>query len=110
VSFGPLTPGVMETIVEKFILQLEAQLAERRVAITLETAAREWLAAKGYDAVYGARPLARVIQTEVRDRLTDEILFGELENGGTVTIDVADDKLTFAFQPRADEPQPHPAP
>ena len=110
VSFGPLTPGVMETIVEKFILQLEAQLAERRVAITLEAPAREWLATKGYDPVYGARPLARVIQTEVRDRLTDEILFGELENGGTVTIDVADDKLTFAFQPRADEPQPHPAP
>ena len=110
VSFGPLTPGVMETIVEKFILQLEAQLAERRVAITLETGAREWLAVKGYDPVYGARPLARVIQTEVRDRLTDEILFGELENGGTVTIDEADDKLTFAFQPRADEPQPHPAP
>jgi len=109
VSFGPLTPGVMETIVEKFILQLEAQLAERRVAITLEAPAREWLAAKGYDPVYGARPLARVIQTEVRDRLTDEILFGELENGGTVTIDAADDKLTFAFQPRADEPQPHPA-
>ncbi|HEU4925667.1 MAG TPA: AAA family ATPase, partial [Vicinamibacterales bacterium] len=74
VSFGPLTPGVMETIVEKFILQLEAQLAERRVAITLETGAREWLATKGYDPVYGARPLARVIQTEVRDRLTDEIL------------------------------------
>jgi ATP-dependent Clp protease ATP-binding subunit ClpA len=110
VSFGPLTPGVMETIVEKFILQLEAQLAERRVAITLEAAAREWLAAKGYDPVYGARPLARVIQTEVRDRLTDEILFGELENGGTVTIDVADDKLTFAFQPRTDEAHPHPAP
>jgi ATP-dependent Clp protease ATP-binding subunit ClpA len=63
VSFGPLSPGVMETIVEKFILQLEAQLAERRVAIALEPAAREWLAAKGYDPVYGARPLARDIQT-----------------------------------------------
>src|SRR5204863_7940052 len=67
VSFDPLTPGVMETIVEKFVLQLEAQLAERRIAITLETAARTWLAEKGYDPVYGARPLARVIQTEVRD-------------------------------------------
>ena len=86
VSFGPLTPAVMETIVEKFILQLEAQLAERRVAITLEPEARAWLAEKGYDPVYGARPLARVIQTEVRDPLTDEILFGRLESGGTVTI------------------------
>ena len=79
VTFGPLTPAVMETIVEKFILQLEAQLAERRVAITLEPEARAWLAEKGYDPVYGARPLARVIQTEVRDPLTDEILFGRLE-------------------------------
>jgi ATP-dependent Clp protease ATP-binding subunit ClpA len=100
VSFGPLTPAVMETIVEKFILQLEAQLSERRVAITLESSAREWLATKGYDPVYGARPLARVIQTEVRDPLTDEILFGELENGGTVTILLKDDKLEFKYEPR----------
>jgi len=106
VSFGPLTPGVMETIVEKFILQLESQLAERRVAITLEPAAREWLARKGFDPVYGARPLARVIQTEVRDPLTDEILFGQLEHGGTVVIDVNDDKLAFAYQPKSEEPLP----
>ena len=86
VTFDPLSPAVMETIVEKFILQLEAQLAERRVVIALEPEARAWLAEKGYDPVYGARPLARVIQTEVRDPLTDEILFGRLENGGTVTI------------------------
>ena len=100
VSFGPLSPGVMETIVEKFILQLEAQLAERRVAIALEPEAREWLATKGYDPVYGARPLARVIQTEVRDPLTDQILFGELENGGTVTIVLKDGKLDFRYEPR----------
>ena len=86
VTFGALTPDVMETIVEKFVLQLEAQLAERRVAITLDPEARAWLAKKGYDPVFGARPLARVIQREVRDPLTDEILFGQLENGGTVTI------------------------
>ena len=79
VTFDPLSPAVMETIVEKFILQLEAQLAERRVVIALEPEARAWLAEKGYDPVYGARPLARVIQTEVRDPLTDEILFGRLE-------------------------------
>ncbi|MCA1652544.1 MAG: AAA family ATPase, partial [Acidobacteria bacterium] len=97
VSFGPLTPAVMETIVEKFILQLEAQLAERRVAITLEPEARAWLAEKGFDPVFGARPLARVIQTEVRDPLTDEILFGRLEHGGTVTITLEDGNLTFAF-------------
>ncbi len=88
----------METIVEKFILQLEAQLAERRVAITLEPEARIWLAEKGFDPVYGARPLARVIQTEVRDPLTDEILFGRLEGGGTVTIAMKDGKLDFTFE------------
>jgi ATP-dependent Clp protease ATP-binding subunit ClpA len=101
VSFGPLSPGVMETIVEKFILQLEAQLAERRVAITLQPEARLWLAEKGYDPVFGARPLARVIQTDVRDPLTDEILFGRLEQGGTVTIGIAEGKLTFDFADRA---------
>ncbi len=101
VSFGPLTPGVMETIVEKFILQLEAQLAERRVAINLEPEARMWLAEKGFDPVYGARPLARVIQTEVRDPLTDEILFGRLEGGGTVTITMKDGKLDFKFEASA---------
>ncbi len=95
VPFDPLAPTTMETIVEKFILQLESQLAERRVAITLEPAARAWLAAKGYDPVYGARPLARVVQTEVRTPLTDEILFGKLENGGTVRIGLKDDALTF---------------
>jgi ATP-dependent Clp protease ATP-binding subunit ClpA len=100
VSFGPLTPGVMETIVEKFIMQLEAQLSERRVAITLEPEARAWLAEKGYDPVYGARPLARVVQTEVRDPLTDEILFGRLEAGGTVTIRVEDGKLSFSCESR----------
>jgi ATP-dependent Clp protease ATP-binding subunit ClpA len=98
VTFGTLTPAVMETIVEKFVLQLEAQLAERHVAITLTPEARAWLATKGYDPKFGARPLARVVQKEVRDPLTDEILFGKLEHGGTVTIGVADDKLMFSYE------------
>ena len=100
VTFKNLTPDVMETIVEKFVLLLEAQLSERRVAITLTPEARAWLAKKGYDPVYGARPLARVVQREVRDPLTDEILFGKLENGGTVTIGTVDDKLTFSYEPK----------
>jgi ATP-dependent Clp protease ATP-binding subunit ClpA len=99
VTFGALTPDGMETIVDKFILQLEAQLRERKVAITLAPEARTYLAEKGYDPVYGARPLARVIQTEVRDRLADEVLFGQLEQGGTVTIELADGKLSFGFTP-----------
>ncbi|MFB3852453.1 MAG: AAA family ATPase [Vicinamibacterales bacterium] len=97
VNFSRLTPAVMEMIVEKFILQLEAQLAERRVAIELDPRARAWLAARGFDPAYGARPLARVIQAQVRDRLTDEILFGRLEHGGTVHIGLGDDGLEFRY-------------
>jgi ATP-dependent Clp protease ATP-binding subunit ClpA len=107
VTFKSLTHEVMETIVEKFVLQLESQLAERRVAITLEPDARAWLGKKGYDPVFGARPLARVVQKEIRDPLTDEILFGKLENGGTVTIGVANDALSFAYEPS--EPAAPPA-
>jgi ATP-dependent Clp protease ATP-binding subunit ClpA len=109
VTFQSLSPAVMETIVEKFILQLEAQLSERQVAITLDADARAWLARKGFDPLYGARPLARVVQAEVRDRLTDEILFGALEHGGTVRIGLDVDRLSFAFEPPAAQP-PAPAP
>jgi ATP-dependent Clp protease ATP-binding subunit ClpA len=98
VMFKALSPDAMETIVDKFILQLESQLTDRKVAITLTPAARAWLAAAGYDRVFGARPLARVIQKEVRDVLTDQILFGALEHGGTVTIDTAGDGLTFGYE------------
>jgi len=106
VTFDSLTPEVVETIVEKFVLQLETQLAERHVAITLDPEAREWLARKGYDPKFGARPLARLIQTEVRNPLTDEILFGRLEHGGTVRIVLADDALRFDVEPSqaADSP------
>ncbi len=108
VSFDPLTSSVMEMIVEKFILQLEAQLAERQVAISLLPEARAWLAVKGYDEVYGARPLARVVQTEVRNPLTDELLFGQLEGGGTVRIGLRGDALTFEYERAAPAPQPAP--
>ena len=101
VTFRALSSATMETIVEKFILQLESQLAERRVAITLTPDARAWLATKGYEPAYGARPLARVIQTEVRNPLTDEILFGRLEHGGTVTIGLKQDALTFTIDTAA---------
>ena len=100
VTFRPLSASVMEQIVEKFVLQLEQQLAERHVAITLTPDARAWIAVKGYDSVFGARPLARVVQKEVRDPLTEEILFGTLEHGGTVTIGVASNQLTFAYESR----------
>jgi len=112
VPFSPLSEEVMETIVEKFILELEAQLRERRVAFTLLPEARAHLAKKGYDPTYGARPLARAIQSEVRDPLTDEILFGKLEEGGTVTIGFDGEALTFDIDPSkplAPAPTPSPA-
>jgi ATP-dependent Clp protease ATP-binding subunit ClpA len=98
VTFKALSPDAMETIVEKFVMQLESQLKDRKVAITLTPNARAWLAKKGYDPKMGARPLGRVIQREVRDPLTDQILFGELEQGGTVTIAVEHDTLAFHYQ------------
>jgi len=112
VSFDPLSEDVMETIVEKFILELEAQLRERRIAFTLLPEARSYLAKKGYDPKYGARPLARAIQTDVRDPLTEEILFGKLEQGGTVTIGFDGEALTFdidASSPPAPAQTPSPA-
>jgi len=101
VTFKSLTPEAMETIVEKLILELEAQLRERRVAFTLEPAARAYLAQKGYDPAFGARPLARVIQAEIRNPLTDELLFGRLQNGGNVTIGCDGQALRFDVEPLA---------
>jgi ATP-dependent Clp protease ATP-binding subunit ClpA len=101
VTFNPLSFEAMELIVSKFILELESQLRERKVAITLNDDARAWLAKKGYDPKFGARPLGRVVQEQVRDPLTDEILFGQLESGGEVTIafDASSDALTFDVRP-----------
>jgi ATP-dependent Clp protease ATP-binding subunit ClpA len=111
VTFDSLSPEAMETIVEKFILELEAQLRERRVAFTLLPEARAYLARKGYDPAFGARPLARLIQSAVRDPLTDEILFGKLEHGGTVTIGLDGERLTFEVDaaPAAAHKPPAPA-
>ena len=109
VSFRALTPDVMETIVDKFVLELETQLRERKVAIDLAPEARRHLAEKGFDAVYGARPLNRLVQTDVRNPLTDEILFGELEHGGTVRVGYDGEKLTFDYEP-APPPEPETPP
>jgi ATP-dependent Clp protease ATP-binding subunit ClpA len=97
VDFAPLDPRVMGQIVEKFTKELASQLAERHVTITLTEAARKYLAEKGYDPHNGARPLGRVIQDEVKRPLTDELLFGHLTKGGSVTVDLVDAKLTFAY-------------
>ena len=103
VSFGHLPKDVVRKVVEKFVLQLEAQLAERQVNIELSTEAADWLAEKGYDQQMGARPLARVIQEEIKKPLAEELLFGKLAGGGTVRILLKDDKLSFSYLSRDDE-------
>ncbi len=97
VSFNALSPAVMDSIVSKFIVELDGQLAARNVTITLTAEAKAWLAEKGYDPDHGARPLARVIQNEIKKPLGDELLFGKLEHGGKVEAGVLDGALTFTF-------------
>lgn len=92
IPFAPLPSEVIHQIVQKFVLQLEAQLAERGVTIELSDAAVRWLADRGYDEQMGARPLSRVIQEHVKKPLADEVLFGKLKNGGTVKFDVVTDE------------------
>jgi ATP-dependent Clp protease ATP-binding subunit ClpA len=82
-------------VVEKFVMQLEAQLADRNVTIELSSAAKEWLAERGYDRLYGARPLARVIQEYIKKPLAEELLFGKLVKGGSVKVTMKEGKLDF---------------
>ena len=97
IPFSNLPPEIVAQVVDKFIIQLETQLADRHVTIELSDAARKWLGDKGFDPLYGARPLSRVIQDSVKKPLAEELLFGKLEKGGTVRVDLdkENDKLTF---------------
>ena len=107
VHFQGLTPEIIGQVVDKFILQLEAQLADRQVEFELTDAARVWLADRGYDSAMGARPLGRVIQEHVKKPLADELLFGKLRKGGLVRIDVDSEdgeKLAFFFEPQVPKP------
>ncbi len=97
ITFNPLTPEIMKRVVEKFIRELQNQLAGKKVRIVLSEAARDWLAEKGHDPRYGARPMGRLIQAEIKDVLSEEILFGRLERGGKVRIDLKKDRLTFEY-------------
>ena len=100
VPFAALRPETVVLVVDKFIAQLEAQLTEKNVAIQLSEEARQWLAKKGYDPAMGARPLARVIQEHVKRPLAEELLFGDLTNGGTVHIKVKDGVIAFDIDPQ----------
>ncbi len=95
ISFQSLSIGIMEKIVDKFMAEINVQLSPRKIRIRLSPEARIWLAKKGHDPQYGARPLSRLIQTHIKDELSDRILFGNLEKGGTVRVGLDGDKLTF---------------
>ena len=102
IGFKNLTPSVMSRVVDKFIIELEVQLHDRDVTIELDNQARKWLAKRGYDELYGARPLARVIQDQVKKTLADELLFGKLSKGGSVKVSVTKDKLSFKIKAAKD--------
>jgi ATP-dependent Clp protease ATP-binding subunit ClpA len=95
IRFNALNRDLMERIVEKFVRQLADQLAGKKVRIELTEPARKWLADKGYEPAFGARPLARVIEESIKRPLTDELLFGKLASGGTVTVDLEEDRIVL---------------
>jgi ATP-dependent Clp protease ATP-binding subunit ClpA len=98
VHFRALTPEIIRQVVQKFVMQLEAQLADRHVTIETSDEAADWLAKNGFDELYGARPLARVIQENIKKPLADEILFGKLVKGGHVHVVLKDGKLAFEIE------------
>jgi ATP-dependent Clp protease ATP-binding subunit ClpA len=104
VTFRALDPEVMGRVVDKFAAEVEAQLRDKKVALELSPEARAWLAEKGYDPSFGARPLARVIQRELKDPIAEAVLFGPLARGGTARVSLGDDgKLRFEFEPRGEQ-------
>jgi ATP-dependent Clp protease ATP-binding subunit ClpA len=108
IGFNSLPSKVMAKVVDKFIMQLEDQLADRGVEIELSEAARAWLAKKGHDPAFGARPLARVIQEHVKKPLADELLFGKISRGGRVAVHVKAGELSFSFpDPESDNKRPN---
>ncbi|CAN7324494.1 ATP-dependent Clp protease ATP-binding subunit ClpA [Phenylobacterium sp. LjRoot164] len=118
VQFKPLTQEIIRQVVQKFVMQLEAQLADRHVTIETTEEAADWLAKNGFDELYGARPLARVIQEHIKKPLADEILFGKLVKGGHVKVVLKDSKLGFEIEgddrepgaPIIEDPAEDPAP
>jgi ATP-dependent Clp protease ATP-binding subunit ClpA len=98
IQFHPLTVEIMELIVDKYVKELNAQLASKKVYLNVSEKARNWLAREGHDPQYGARPLHRLIQVQIKDRLSDEILFGKLVKGGVVFADLDQGQMVFNIE------------
>ncbi len=97
ITFASLPHSVIKQVVKKFLNQLKQQLFEKKVSLITTPSAVSFLANEGYDPIYGARPIERLIQTEIKDSLSDEILFGKLVNGGKITIGIKNKKLKFSY-------------
>ncbi len=97
IQFGSLSPRYIRNVVDKFIIQLESQLEEKKVSLIVEDSARDWMAKEGYDEKMGARPMARLIQEHIKKPLAEEVLFGKLSKGGKVRVVRTDDGLDFEF-------------
>jgi ATP-dependent Clp protease ATP-binding subunit ClpA len=101
ITFGPLPQEVVQLVAKKFIDELNDKLAKKKVALELDQEAIAWLAVKGYDEAYGARPIRRLVDEKVKQPLADELLFGEMSKGGVIHVSVKDDVLHFAFNKKA---------
>lgn len=100
IQFNALAPRFVRNVVDKFIIQLESQLEQKKVALIIDETARDWLALEGYDEKMGARPMARLIQEHIKKPLAEEVLFGRLTQGGTVRVRFQDGELKFEYEPR----------
>jgi ATP-dependent Clp protease ATP-binding subunit ClpA len=97
IGFNKLNHNNIEMVVNKFLMELENQLAQKKVELEVSSAAKDWISRNGYDDKLGARPLSRLIDDKIKKPLAHEILFGKLENGGKVMVDVKNDGLDFTF-------------
>ena len=100
IQFKPLDEDTIVHVVDKFMVELEALLEQKRVMVDVEDEALRWLARHGYDATMGARPMARLIQNKIKKPLAEQVLFGDLANGGRVTIGIEDGELSFTYEAR----------
>jgi len=105
IQFNQLALAEVERVVDKFIGELQAQLTDKHVTIDLTEAARLWLAQHGFEPLYGARPMARLIQQKVKEPLAEELLFGSLQHGGQVVVEVVDDEIRLSTTPSTVSPE-----